>query len=132
MIRKRVVEWVVLAASIVALLLAALSGCQTQSYARCQAHYNDVNNIRTRALTDVADQERAAERAADDAERALFTDPAAGKPVNERTPGDQTRLAELFKAYQDALVTLDRERREADDARKRHPVPPPPSETCGS
>jgi uncharacterized protein (DUF1501 family) len=123
----------------VLLVLAAL-GAVVQSYAttdrfrsyvECQARYNEINNVRTRALVDATDQERHAERAADDAERRLFTDPATTTPAGERSPADQARLLDLFRAYQAALSQLALERAEADKARGDHPVPAPPSEVCG-
>lgn len=129
--RQRVVEYLVLGASIVALGAAAYSGYQSRAYARCQGHYNEINNQRTRALTDAADQERTAQRRKDDAAEALFTSPVLAKPADKRTPADQQQIADLFREYQDSLTAFRRERSAADKARAEHPVPPPPSQTCG-
>lgn len=122
---------VVLLASLFALGMSAYSGLRSFEYARCQGQYNEINNERTRALTIAAEQERTAQRRADDAERALFTDPAVSKPAAERTAAERQKIEQLFRDYQAALTTLERERGEADKARAENPVPPPPSETCG-
>lgn len=132
--------WAVLQRVIGVLLVFAAGVAVWQSYAttarfreyvECQGAYNDINNTRSRALVEAADQERHAERQADDAERLLFTDPVVTKPTGERTPAERARLLELFRRYQEALQRLDVERIEADRARGDHPVPPPPSQTCG-
>lgn len=128
---QRGVGVIVLVASLLALALSAYSGWRSYAYTQCQAGYNEVNNERTRALSEAADQERAAQRRTDDAERALFTDPALSKAAAERTPAEQARIQGLFREYQNALTALEQERAEADKARKDHPVPAPPSKTCG-
>lgn len=121
----------VLVASLLALCMSAYSSWQSYEYARCQGHYNEINNARTKALSDAADQEREAEQRADNAQRSLFTDPALSKSTSERTATEQARLAGLFKEYQDALNAQQQERADADKARRDHPVPPSPRRTCG-
>lgn len=121
---------VMVALSLVAVGLSARQTYVLQRHVACQAEYNEANNERTRALEEATSQERDATRIADDAERALFTDPALSTPAADRTEADRLRLQGLFRAYQAALVDLDRERVEADVARAEHPAPPPPSQTC--
>lgn len=122
---------IVLVASLLALVLSAYSGWRSYEYAQCQGRYNEINNVRTRALAVAAEQERNAQRRTDDAERALFTHPALSKLSSERTPAEQAAIQELFRAYQAALTALEQERAEADKARRDHPVPPSPQNTCG-
>lgn len=131
MSRGRVVEAALLVVSLVAVGVSACATATQSAYTRCQAAVNDALVGRTVALAEAADQERAAQRGADDAERALFTDPLLSKPGDERTDAEQARLTALFRRYQKALVELDRERGEADKARADHPVPEPPSLACG-
>lgn len=102
---------------------------QGQELARCVANYNDVNNQRTKALAEATDSERAANRKADDAQAALFLSPAVSNP--NRTPAQQEEVLRLFRAYQQALTQQRTGRADADDARRDHPIPDPPSQVCG-
>ena len=102
---------------------------RTEELAKCVAAYNDANNARSKALTDAADQERAAERKADDAQAALFLSPVLAK-TTPRTPAEQEQLLQLFRAYQTALSEQREERKAADDARRDHPIPDPPKQVC--
>lgn len=114
------------------LLLAftGFTGYRAAAFARCQAHYNDVNNERTRILTDVGASERDAQRARDDALDATLLDPSLLRPPDERTPAEQQRVRDLFLAYVRAADALRAERAKADAARAANPVPPPPSQIC--
>lgn len=96
----------------------------------CQARYNEANNARTRALTESAQDERAAERRVQEAEATLWLNPAIGRPRPAGQPIDPSILAdftELRAAYQAWRVAI----ADADADRALHPVPPPPSATCG-
>lgn len=113
----------------VALAQAREASAQNRRLTECVAAYNNVNNQRSVALTKATDEERAAERKADDAQAALFLSPALGKP--KRTPVEQAEVLRLFRAYQEALSDQRKERADADDARRDHPIPDPPSQVCG-
>lgn len=118
---------------VVVVLSVAGSGLavwQTRELASCVAAYNNVNNARSVALTEAAEQERDAERVADDAQAALFLSPIVAKPVEQRTVAEQTELLRLFRAYQTALTNQTKERASADDARRDHPIPDPPKQVC--
>lgn len=104
---------------------------QGVAYVHCQAHYNEINNQRTRILTESADRERAANRAVTNANGALWLAPALSKNASERTPEEQAQLLKLFTDYQNALVDQRAAVAEADKIRNENPVPPPPSKTCG-
>lgn len=103
---------------------------QNRELTRCVASYNNANNARSVALVEATDQERKAERAADDAQTALFLSPTLGTPPAEQTPAERTELLRLFRAYQDALTEQSKERAAADGARRDHPIPDPPKEVC--
>ena len=103
---------------------------QNRELTRCVAAYNNANNARSVALTEATDDERKAERTADDAQAALFLSPIVSKPVAERTQAEQTELLRLFRAYQTALTDQTKERATADDARRDHPIPDPPKQVC--
>jgi hypothetical protein len=130
MTRQRILGLVLVAASLLAVAQSARTTWEQHRYVQCQARVNDALITRTRALVEATDEERRAERAADDAERALFTDPALIKPVAQRSPADQARILAAFAAYRQSLVELDKERRDADRARAAHPVPAAPSQVC--
>lgn len=102
---------------------------QNQELTQCVANYNNANNARTVALTDAANEERMAGRKADDAQSALFLSPLVGKP--NQTPAEHMEVLRLFRAYQLALTEQSKERATADDARRDHPIPDPPSSVCG-
>lgn len=95
----------------------------------CQARYNERNNARTRALTDVAQDERVAERRVQDAEATQWLNPAiarprpAGQPIDPSVLADFAELRAALQAWREATV-------QADADRAQHPVPPPPSEVC--
>lgn len=132
---KRFLESPVLDAAFRVVVVASVVGSglawlQTRELAQCVANYNNVNNARGKALTEAADNERDAERKADDAQAALFTSPLVSKPLAQRTPVEQAEVLRLFRAYQDALTEQTKERAAADGARRDHPIPDPPKEVC--
>lgn len=129
-LQGRLIGVVVLVACLLGLALSVVTSIQGRDFARCQAVYNEVNNERTRILTDVGASERSAERRRDDALDATFLDPALQKPANQRTPEDQRRVQALFGEYLAAAEALKVERAAADKARAENPVPPPPSQAC--
>jgi len=129
------VELVIRGAVVFGLVVAGISWSQTQNLSernrelsQCVAAYNNANNQRSVALTAATDEERKAERKADDAQAALFLSPALGNA--ERTPAEQAEVLRLFRAYQVALSDQKKERADADDARREHPIPDPPSQVC--
>jgi hypothetical protein len=107
-IRKSAVEWAVLAASVIALLLAGLSGYRSATYARCQAGVNEQLVKATNARAAAAEQDR-------DAMDQLVTD------VSNAKTADDSR---------NALARYRQTRAKADQDRRDHPLPSPPSEHC--
>ena len=103
---------------------------QLNSFSRCQAEYNTINNQRTRALTEATAPERAAERRVIDLFFSALFDPSVRKPAAERTAEDRERIAALTAEIGTAAQRLKAERAQADKARADHPVPPPPSQLC--
>lgn len=128
--RSRVIGWVVMIASVLAVAISLVTGWESREHARCQARYNEINNERTRIITEVGADERAAERRRDDAQDATFLDPSLLRPADQRTPAEQQRVRDLFAEYLKAAEALKVERAKADKARADNPVPPPPSQTC--
>lgn len=118
---------VVVVASIV---VSGFAVYQNRDLTRCVAAYNNANNARSVALTVATDQERAAERVADDAQAKLFLSPILNKPSAAQTPAERAEVLRLFRAYQSALTEQTKERAAADDARRDHPIPDPPDEVC--
>ena len=115
---------------VVSVFGSGLAVWQTRELTKCVAAYNNANNARSVALTEATDQERKAERKADDAQSALFLSPILNKPSTEQTPAERAELLRLFRAYQLALTEQNKERATADDARRDHPIPDPPNEVC--
>jgi hypothetical protein len=126
-----VTQWIFWVAAVLSMLAVGFFSYRTERRAHCQEEYNNVMNERTRVLAEATEQERLTERRADDAQAAVFTDPALDRPSEQRTPEEKERIANLFREYQAALRLQVQERAEADAARARHPVPPPPSKLCG-
>jgi hypothetical protein len=116
---------------VLSLPLSGFAAWQGRELSRCVATYNNANNTRSVILTEATNDERAAERHADDAQAALFLSPALSKPSSQRTAAEQAEILRLFRAYQTALSDQKTERAAADDARVDHPIPDPPSEVCG-
>lgn len=139
MVRRRIrkflasalVDAVIRVVVVLSLLVGGVAFYQNRELTKCVATYNNTNNARSVALTAATDQERAATRRADDAQAALFLSPVLNKPTEKRTPADQAEILRLFRAYQLALTAQSKERATADDARRDHPIPDPPSAVCG-
>lgn len=115
---------------VVSLVGSGAAWLQTRELTKCVAAYNNANNARSVALVKATDEERAAERAADDAQAALFVSPIINKPPALREPKETEELFRLFHAYQVALTKQREERKSADDARRDHPIPDPPKQVC--
>lgn len=115
---------------VLSLAVGAVAFYQNRELTKCVAAYNNANNARSVALTEATNEERAAERKADDAQAALFVSPIVSKPAKERTAAEQAELLRLFRAYQVALTEQTKERASADDARRDHPIPDPPKQVC--
>lgn len=115
---------------VASLVVGGVAFYQNRELTKCVAAYNNTNNTRSVALTEAADQERAAERTADDAQAALFLSPILTKPAAQQTQAEQTEVLRLFRAYQLALTNQTKERATADDARRDHPIPEPPKQVC--
>lgn len=116
---------------VASVIISSLAWYQTRELTKCVAAYNNTNNDRSVALTKAADDERAAERDADNAQAALFTSPILSKDTEDRTPAEKAEVLRLFRAYQAALTAQSNERAAADGARRDHPIPDPPSAVCG-
>lgn len=138
MVRRRIrkflasalVDAIIRVIVVLSLVVGAVAFYQNHELTKCVAQYNNVNNERSVALTAAADEERAAERTADEAQAALFLSPIVAKPQAQRTVAEQTELLRLFRAYQQALTNQTKERASADDARRDHPIPDPPKQVC--
>ena len=124
------VDGVVRTIVVVSVIGSGFAVVQNRELTRCVAAYNNANNARSVALTEATDQERKAERKADDAQSALFLSPVLNKPSAEQTPAERAEVLRLFRAYQLALTEQSKERSTADDSRRDHPIPPPPDEIC--
>lgn len=111
--------------SLISLGIAGYTSYQSQAYAECQSDVNDSLVVALNARTDAAEQERLAERRADDA-FAVVMNALIGTPVKP----EAERLAAL-ESLRAALNDQHRERAEADAARVRNPLPAPASRTCG-
>jgi hypothetical protein len=126
----RLVAGALVAVSLLSFGLSGYAALRYRDYAVCQANYSENLNERTRILTEVGANERAAERRRNDALDATFLDPAVRKSAAERTPEDSRRIEALFGEYLEAARALKTERNLADRARVANPVPPAPSQVC--
>lgn len=124
------VDWVVRAGLVATFVVVGVFAWRVQDLSACVARYNDANNERSKIITEATNDERTAEREADDAQAALFLSPLVSKPARARTAAEQAELLRLFHAYQVALSDQKEERRAADDARRVHPIPDPPKDVC--
>jgi hypothetical protein len=124
-------DWSFRLIAAISLVGGAISYASYNNLAQCQAEYNEINNRRTRILTEATNQEREAERRTDDAQAALFLSPITTISVSKRTAAEKAELLKLFVQFQESLRVQIEERHEADLARSLNPVPPPPSELCG-
>jgi len=131
LLASTVVDGVVRTIVVFSVIGSGFAVYQNRELTKCVANYNNANNERSVILTEATNQQRPAERLADDAQAALFLSPLVSKPQEKRTPADQAEILRLFHAYQTALSDQKKERAAADDARIDHPIPDPPSEVCG-
>jgi hypothetical protein len=128
--KVRLVGLALLLVSMLAVLQSCLTTRAQQEFVQCQAEYNEVNNARTRALTESAQRERAAERRVQQAEAGLWLNPHL---LDERPAGagPHPEVLAAFTELQAALTNWRQVAAEADASRAKHPVPPPPSSRCG-
>ena len=121
--RRRFVEWSLIAASVLALIMSMVSSCQSRSYARCQSAVSEALIAATNARADAAERDRQSDRdeSAATAEliRTVFT---------VQTPAE--RIA-AYRAYRSALDGVNTRRAAAEADRATHPLPAPPSQVCG-
>lgn len=125
------IDWVMRVVAFLATGAMIVLYADFRGYVDCQAGVNEALIARTKVLTEVNDQERVAQRAADNAAGRLFTDPVVSKPADQRTQPEREHLAALFRDYQAALTRLQTELAAADKARADNPPPEPPSQACG-
>lgn len=130
MTRARILGVLLVLASLVAVVQSWRTSSAQSDYVKCQARYNEINNERTRALTETAETERAAERRVQNAEANLWLNPAITRPRQAGQPVDPAILA-AFNELRMALTAWRETTAAADARRLDHPVPPPPSELCG-
>jgi hypothetical protein len=97
---------------------------QLQELVACQNRYNEINNERTRQLSEVTDIERAAEAVAD----AAFLNFTTSLATNE----SREKQTQKFNALTKALDEQQKAREIGNKERDEHPVPPPPTALCGS
>lgn len=116
--------------AILSLLASLWVGIRQYQLADCLADYTTANNERSRILTEVGADERAAERRRDDALDRVFLDPSVMTPAEQRTDEDRQRVLHLFEDYLNAARSVADERAAADKARRENPLPPPPSLVC--
>lgn len=121
-----------LAVSFAALVLASITGVQRQgdsarlaAYIRCQVSVNEATAMATRARTEAAEVDQAADQAESAATRTLILTVFTATGPD---PREQVRAA--FVAYDRALREIQTRRAEAEQQRITHPLPPLPSETC--
>src|SRR5688500_5644696 len=99
------VDRLITAVSLLAMVTAGVwYTSRVEAHLNCQAHYNEINNERTRALTDATAKERVADRAEDKARADLFTHPALLKPTASRTAVEREEIRQLVVAWQHALT----------------------------
>lgn len=106
--RQRVMGWVVLTASVIALVFSAVTGVQARDHAKCQQRINEQLVVASNARASAAAQDR-------DAIDRLIADVSEAK-----SPGD-SRIA--LQRYRDTRAAADAER-------ERNPLPAPPSQRC--
>lgn len=120
--RQRVVGWAVLVASVLALLVSAVTGFQSYRHAQCQSAVNEAliqaTNQRAAAAAQDRDSDRRESQATADLIRTVFT-----------TRTSEERLA-AYASYRDTLDAVAKARAEAEASRQAHPLPAPPSESC--
>jgi hypothetical protein len=133
--RTRILGVLLLVVALLSVGMSAVATAQTRSneqarqrFVVCQARYNEINNVRTRALTEATERERAAGRRVTEAEAALWLSPKLIRQPGQ--PIDPAVLA-AFKELQVALTNWRAVIVEVDRERQAHPVPPPPSALCG-
>lgn len=122
MIRQRVVGWVVLAAAIVALVVAAVTGIQQARYARCQAGVNEALIQVQTARADAAEQDRQSDRDESAATAELIR--------TVFTAESRQATIDAYAAYRVTLDEISAKRAEAEKQRTENPLPAPPSEIC--
>lgn len=110
-------------ASAIAMVLATYTGVTGQIRNDCQVRVNEAQAVAQRERAAAADQDRAADRTEAAAIRELVRAVFASKT--------QTEVLAANARYELAVAEVDRQRADAEEQRRLHPLPPLPSETCG-
>jgi hypothetical protein len=122
--------FVILVMAVAGLIISINSTAESKAQQRrlsaiveCQNRYNEINNERTRRITDAASKERAAEFESDTALYNFVNALAKGASEQERV--------RVFAILTEKLAAQQQVQIEGDRERALHPVPPPPDAFCG-
>src|SRR3546814_16859150 len=120
---SRTAEWVVRGGLVVTIVATGLFARQVQNLTDCVAAYNDANNERSVVLTEATNDERAAERKADDAQAALFLSPIVSIPTAHRTTLQHAAMLLLLPVHQLPLYAPAKAQIASDASRRTHTNP---------
>lgn len=128
MTTQRWVAPILVALSVVALLVSVAQGIKNSDYERCQARTNDALIRAQQARAAIAEQDRAADTVATDAEDNLWK----AVNANQKLPPAEakSKSEEAFHVFLAERGRAEQMRKDAAEDRARHPLPPPPSERC--
>ena len=121
--RQRWLATALVVASIVAIFFSVISGYRQDQYAKCQSAVNDALVTTQSLRAEFGAQDREADRAESEATAKLIE-----KVFTSPNPAD--RLA-AYRAYHSTMDAIDARRVAIERERQGHPLPAPPSKTCG-
>lgn len=122
-VRSRVVGLLLVAASVVALALSTYSSIRSRAFAECQATLNEQLIVATNARAAAGEQDRQADRDQTTAIAALID-----AVFSSADPGQRMAAYQTYRAELDRIAAT---RADAEADRAAHPLPAPPSQSCG-
>lgn len=120
---SRRVNLILLIVSFAVLGIATVDDIRNREHLRCQAKVNEASAVAQIARSDAASQDRVSDRAESGATAALIQTIFVSKTA------DQIRAA--YARYSTDMAVISQRRAAAEAQRQAHPLPDPPSETCG-
>lgn len=121
--RSRVFYIVLTLAALVAIVMSVYQSVQFAAYNRCQSQVTEALIQSQLARAEAAEQDRASDREESAATADLI------RAVFSSTSREQTLNA--YNAYASRMQEIAARRASTDAQRQAHPLPAPPSQTCG-
>lgn len=119
---NRMFGYILVVASLIALLLSGLTTYRSSSYAECQSQVSELLIEASSARAEAAEQDRQSDREESRATNLLIQAVFAGASTAERLAA--------YEVYRVTMEDIDQRREATAKERASHPIPEAPSQAC--